>query len=133
MSEVRGSIVNLLSDVLAIQIAARLDEQIRLPAPEMVKELRTATIDRAEKLLTQFEKEMLINTVRDIVVRDVRREFLRRRTAARILDIGINVSAFVAANSNRRIAVCFHRAHELDCHFDILLGTFGDYHISVFR
>jgi hypothetical protein len=114
MSEARDSILNLLGDMLAIQMAARLDQGVRLPKPETVRELRTATTDSAEKLLNELEKDMLVHTVRDIIIKDVRNELLRRTTAARVLDIGINVSAFVAAILIGVVQFLFVREVNLD-------------------
>jgi len=96
MSQTRDYIAGLISEMLAIQTAQRLGYGITLPDDSSMMELIRNTKDTADKLIGEFEKEALILEVKSTIINDLRRELLKRTTTARIIDIGITVSSFVA-------------------------------------
>jgi hypothetical protein len=90
----REAFRSLLADLLAIKTAEELGE-VQLPAPDRLAKYREVALPRADDVIRNYERTTMVEEVRREIITQLRDDLAPRVRAARLIEIGINVSALI--------------------------------------
>lgn len=85
---------DLLIDHFAIKTAEEL-EQFSLPPVAQLDTYRRIAAPRADEVLRNFEKSMIVEAVRSSVISELKGDLTLRSRVARIVEVGLNISALI--------------------------------------
>lgn len=90
----REAFRSLLIDLLAIRTAEQLGD-VELPDQNMLNKYREIAVPRADEVLRKYEQALAVSELKQAIIDELRGDLVARSRAAKLIEVGINVSAVI--------------------------------------